>query len=349
MPEPPFRAALLAPTWLGDAVMSTALLPLAREISGRKVQVWARPGHRALFETHPAVASVLDYDPKGEHARLRGLVRWRRRLRGLPDPPDLVWLIPDSFSAALGAWFGGVRCRVGRRGQGRDWLLTRRLKLSGGRERHWIEQQAELTASAAPRGMAPADLVPRIEVGDDAAAAAAEILAERGLAPDDCCAFVAGATYGPAKRWPHFAELAECLPPSLTVLLVGTSADKPVLSPLGESLARVGRSFHDLSERMDLPTLAALLRALRFTVANDTGPMHLAAASGGRVLGLFASTSPAWTAPRGPQARFLTAGTDCSPCFRRDCPLPDTVCMAELGAERVLSALADWLPKAGSP
>jgi len=346
--EPPFRAALLAPSWLGDSVMATALPPLLAARCGGPVDVWARPVWAPLFEGAPGVDRVLVFDPKGAHRGPAGLWRWRRRVQMAGDPPAVAWILPDSLSSALAALAAGTRRRVGRPGDGRSGLLTDVARPAvAPRSRHWIAEQADLLRRGPGR---PADehgdLAPRVIVAPSAERTLEAKLEECGATARDSAVFVAGATYGPAKRWPGYAALGRSLPPDLTLLLVGSAAERDVLAPLARDLAAAGRSCHDLAGALTIPELAALLAAARFTVANDTGPMHLAAAVGGRVLGLFCSTSPAWTAPVGPRSRWLDAGADCAPCFRRRCPEHEARCLAAITPGRVLADLGDWLEEA---
>ena len=64
----------------------------------------------------------------------------------------------------------------------------------------------------------------------------------------------------------------------------------------------------------------------------------LAAALGTPTVGIFGSTSPAWTAPRGPRVRVVgPAGVDCSPCFRKTCPF-DRECLTGVETKAVIEA-----------
>ncbi|MBN2170775.1 MAG: glycosyltransferase family 9 protein [Candidatus Krumholzibacteriota bacterium] len=346
--DPPFRAALLAPSWLGDSVMATALPPLLAARCGGPVEVWARPAWAPLFQGAPDVDRVLIFDPKGAHHGGTGLRRWRRQAAAAGDPARAVWILPDSLSAALAAWAAGTPRRVGRAATGRSLLLTDPVRDDAPRrQRHWIAEQADLLRAGPGRTVdGPGDLSPRVAATAEASQALEKKLDEMGVSPYDCCVYVAGATYGPAKRWPGFAALGGLLPPGLTLLLVGAASERDTLAPLARDLVAAGRSCRVMAGALSIPELAALLRAARFTVANDTGPMHLAAAVGGRVLGLFCSTSPAWTAPVGPQARWLDAGAGCAPCFRRRCPEHEARCLAAIAPQRVLAALGDWLEAA---
>lgn len=102
----------------------------------------------------------------------------------------------------------------------------------------------------------------------------------------------------PGKRWPHFGALARALP------LPSVACGGPAEAALGAELARQG--VINLTGRTTLPQLAAIARRAAFAVGNDSGPTHLAAATGCPTLALFgAESEPSRCAPRGPDARFL--------------------------------------------
>ena len=339
LPEPPFRAALLTPAHLGDCVMSTALLAPLAGLSGQGVEVWCRPGHEPLFGGHPAVVAVRAVEPKGRHRGPVGLLRARRDLGGAARALDALWIVPDSLSTALLAAASGVRRRVGFGGQGRGALLTRNLGPPPGRERHWIDGRAGLLADGATSA---SGLQPAVHPTADATARARDRLQREDVPLDGFAVFVPGAVFGPAKRWTQFAELARVIPQELWVLVLGSAEEAALCRALTESLRAQGRRALALAGALDLGELSALLREARFVVSNDTGPMHLAAAVGGRVLGLFLSTSTQWTAPRGPSVRWLAADVPCRPCFNRVCPLPAMHCDTAVTPWDVRGALADW-------
>jgi heptosyltransferase-2 len=64
----------------------------------------------------------------------------------------------------------------------------------------------------------------------------------------------------------------------------------------------------------------ALLGGAAVVLANDSGSPHVAASAGAPVVVLFGSTSPQWTAPRGPLVDVVRFPVHCSPCFRKTCP-----------------------------
>ena len=152
-----------------------------------------------------------------------------------------------------------------------------------------------------------------------------------------------GAEYGPAKRWPvgHFTEAALQIVRDLPVLflLFGSAADQPLTRQIADALSSASAVKHsrviDLAGRTSLRELATGLSLCSVLLTNDTGPMHLAAAVGTRVIVPFGSTSPELTSPGLPGDKrniILRSDAPCSPCFRRDCPI-DLRCLTSIKPE----------------
>ena len=140
--------------------------------------------------------------------------------------------------------------------------------------------------------------------------------------------FCPGAEYGPAKRWPYFRELAGQLHAQIVIL--GSASDKADAEQIpGKNLA----GLTTLDEAIDLIAGATAV------VTNDSGLMHVAAATGTPQVALFGSSSPEHTPPLSPAARVLWLNVECSPCFERICPLGHFKCMNGLSVERVLQEL----------
>jgi ADP-heptose:LPS heptosyltransferase len=98
----------------------------------------------------------------------------------------------------------------------------------------------------------------------------------------------------------------------------------------------------NLAGRTTLGELARVLKGAAFAVTTDTGPMHLAAALGTRVVALFGPTAPWRTGPFGQGHEIIRLELECSPCFRRECPEPR--CLTELPVAMVTAACEKMLP-----
>jgi heptosyltransferase-2 len=140
----------------------------------------------------------------------------------------------------------------------------------------------------------------------------------------------AGAEYGPAKRWPYFAELAARF--EKPVVLLGSQNDVAAAEGVG-GRNLVGRTT--LDEAIDIIAGAELV------VSNDSGLMHVAAALGRPLVALFGSSSPEKTPPTPGRTRVLWLKPECSPCYQRECPLGHFRCMRELDVDTVLAAAAE--------
>ena len=202
---------------------------------------------------------------------------------------------------------------------------------------------------AAAFGARPEPLAPFVAVS------AADVLAVKAkfnLPEGLLIGLNAGAEYGPAKRWPaeHFIATAQQLRARLKCAFVifGGPADSELasriasaLAPPSEPRASATSVVSNLAGRTSLRELCAAMRACRVVLTNDTGPMHVAAAVGARVVGLFGSTSIELTGPGlpGDARNLLLRGTaPCAPCFLRECPV-DFRCMKDLTVERVSAAV----------
>lgn len=208
---------------------------------------------------------------------------------------------------------------------------------------HYLHLAAALGAKVVP-------LAPHIAVTEaEVVAVKAKFKLPEGL----LLGLNAGAEYGPAKRWPaeRFIATAKELRAWLgcSFVIFGGPADNALANEIATALdaaaaisgQRSAVSVTNLAARTSLRELCAALRACRVVLTNDTGPMHLAAAVGARVVALFGSTSPELTGPGlpGDTRHILLRGeAACSPCFLRECPV-DFRCMKSVSVEQVVAAV----------
>ena len=308
----PFRVLVRTPNWLGDAVMA---IPALRAIRA------GRPDVRLAVLTPPKLATLW----KGQSF----VDEVFTNLRAIPHGRfEVAILFPNSLRAAIEAWRLGIPRRFGYAGHHRRRLLTAVCPESF-RSKPEEHQVHDFLGLARWLGGAPESEIPRLEL---IAAPRDEKATTVVLHP--------GAAYGSAKRWlpERFVELVKRCP-DLRWQLIGNEAERAGNAALA---ATMGPAAEDLTGTIDLVQLAGVMASAGAVVCNDSGPMHLAAAAGARVVAIFGSTDPARTGPLGSGHRVLRAPVDCSPCFLRECPV-DLRCMKAVTVEAVERALREIL------
>lgn len=329
------RSLIVAPQWIGDAVMTE---PLLARLSARGEQLtvaalpWVAPVYRAMPQVHEVI------DLPFAHGRLDWAERKRiaAQLRGRFE---VAYVLPNSLKSALIPWLAGIPKRVGYQGEGRYVLLNRRLKSPAGRP--------PMVAFYSALAGEPVASNERPQLRFDEPVLRAATLAA-GVQTGAYWAFAPGAEYGPAKCWPaaHYAALAASLFAQYgqPVLLIGSGKEAALCE---EIAAAAPGACIVMAGKTALIDAMALIAAARGVVSNDSGLMHVAAAFGVPQAAVFGSTSPEHTPPLNPRARVLwlkeELQLECSPCFERTCRFGHYRCLTELSPMRVESALSQAL------
>jgi heptosyltransferase-2 len=348
---------ILAPNWLGDAVMALpAIADVRRAAPGATITVAARPAVAPLFALVPDVTDTIVLEHR---ASIGDVGSWRAIGAELANRHfDAALLLPNSIYSALVASRAGIPERWGYRSPFRSRLLTRAV--TRGSAMHQVEHYQQLVRGL---GFDNGSAEPRIHVPDEARAAGDRLLVDAGWdGKTPLVALAPGAAYGGAKRWApeSFGELAAALAADgVACVMIGSAADASTAADVGRAFrarhatdgARAfttdgARAFqasdddarlHDLVGRTTLPALAGVLTRCRALVTNDSGAMHLAAAAGIAVTAVFGPTNERATRPAGGAHVVVTHPVWCRPCMLRECPI-DHRCMRGVRVATVLDA-----------
>ena len=331
------RIIVRAPNWVGDAVLCTpALTALRYRNPASVISVLAVRRVSEVFLHNPCVDEIVTLPGR------KGLSYWLKALELRRKKYGLGILFPNSFSSALFFRLSGVPRVSGYRRDGRGFLLTDAIEVT---EELLGSHQVDYYLNLIGNDIGQRELV--WAVSEEEKGKAKAFLRENGVSGDDVLVGIgAGATFGPAKRWPpeYFAGLADELirKYSVRILLFGVSEEKGIASQICDSMRE--RPLN-LVGRTNLRQLGALLSMCRLLVSNDSGVMHVGAAVKTPLVAVFGSTDPGRTGPRGSRCRVIYKGLDCSPCFARRCPRGDYNCLQGVKMGDVLLAAEEALKK----
>jgi len=325
------KILIIAPSWVGDAVMAQPLLRRLRErypdaVIDAFAPAWVAPVLERMPEIRRVVINPLT------HGEFSLKLRWKlgRALR--LDHYDHAIILPNSLKSALIPFFAGIPLRTGFKGEMRFGLVNDLRHLDKQALPLMVERFAALAENPGAPLRRPVEN-PRLTADKDRVQTT---LAKLGLFPKKTViAFCVGAEYGPAKRWPapHFAELARMLVNAgHEIWLLGSHKDAEIGAEIERSSNGAARN---LCGQTELDEAIDLLAAASLAVVNDSGLMHIAAALNKPMIALFGSSSHGFTPPLSDLARIVSLNLPCSPCFKRVCPLGHFDCMMKLTPQRV--------------
>ncbi len=323
--------------WLGDACMCMPSLQVYRDLHpDAHIAVLSKPPLVPLWKMQPAVNEVLTLDP-GHW----GLLKTAGRLRMLNI--DTAFIFPNSWRSALVAFLGGIPRRIGAGPRIRFFLLTKSVVLP-----EQTETQHQQWEYAHILGLDTTRPLPE---------PALSLSPETSMMPPDeqtgttKVALIPGAARGRSKQWPasHFIQTARILLKSLPkcrFTIFGTLGETTICAQIAEALHGNALS---LAGKTTLPALAASLAECATVICNDSGGMHLAAASGTPVVAVYGITDPDKTGPLGPVHMCIRADTHSS---TRDIGRDDADAihaLESISPERVAAAVLQQLKKQSGP
>ena len=350
------RVLLIAPQWIGDAVMAQPLVALLAA-RGEEISALGLPGVAPVLRAMPGVSEVIE--APFAHGQLDFALRRRiaKPLRGAGF--QRAYILGNNLKSRLVPWLARIPQRIGYTGEARGLLLTDRVE---------ADESTRLRAVSEPMALSPVSCrVPRpqsqgrpdmrlhyaalakvdgasspvsipeptLHISPDEAEAARRRF---GL-PPRWIALCPGAEYGPAKQWPvaHYAALAiQAQQAGYAVAVLGAPRD----AAAGAEIAAQAPGSVNLCGATRLADAIALLASCSGAVSNDSGLMHVAAALQRPTVGVYGSTDPRHTPPAAHHSATLWLHLDCSPCFQRTCPLGHLGCLNHITPDAVWRELA---------
>jgi len=330
---------------LGDCVLMTPALQALKDAHPHlRLAVLVEAPFRDVFAGHPAVDELLvlarGRGPLGDIRRrlAMGLSLRRRRF-------DLVLNYHGGSTSAFLVRMAGAPWRAGyphyRSPRLYTHLAADPARHFGGRALHTVEYELALLAEL---GLPVPDPVPApfVPVPAEAAARVAERLAAAGLAPGGFVLVHPTATLA-TKQWPPdrfgaFIAQVRAAYPALGVALSAGPREAATLDAVAAAAGAALPRFADLS----VAELAALIDAAAFYVGCDSGPAHIAASLGKKMLLVWGSSNRTAWGPRSAAARVVQLPFPCNPCPGYTCAAFDRPrCILDITPGQVFAAFGE--------
>jgi lipopolysaccharide heptosyltransferase II len=328
------RVLIFNVNWLGDVLFSTAVIRNIRRNYPDSFIACVIPKRcYPVLEANPYLDEVIFFDERETHRSLSSRLRFVRMLR--KKKFDTVFLLHRSFSRAPLGRLAGIRQRIGYDSARRGFLLTRKIALPAVDSMHRIDYYLNIVEKA---GLKVHDRNTDFVVEDKDRKAVDEFLQAQGVNRADILVGINAGGNWDLKRWPpgYWSELADKTVDEFWAKVIITGG------PLDVELAgriRSGMKHEAIiaCNVFNLKQLGALCGKLDLFITADTGPMHIANASGAKkIIAIFGPTSIDITGPR-PADNTVALQKDVGcriPCYKLECR--DNKCMRAILPDEVL-------------
>jgi heptosyltransferase-2 len=330
------KILILGPAWVGDMVLAQSLFKTLKAnnpncIIDVAAPAWTLP----LLERMPEVSGKIALPFKHKQLAFFERIKFGKTLKIQGYTQAII--LTNSFKSALLPWAAGIKQRTSYLGEMRYGLINDIRALDKTKLKKTVERFVNL-------GLAKDHNLP-ITIPNPAMlsnpANALATLNKLGLTKPETkvLGLCPGAEYGEAKRWPaqYYAEVANvAINKGWQVWLFGSDKDIPVTTTINQLTQNRCVDFGGktkLGEAIDLMSLCDTI------ISNDSGLMHIAAALDKKLIAIYGSSDPHHTPPMHPDAVIEYLNLNCSPCFKRECPLGHLNCLKQLSPTAIIKSI----------
>ncbi len=334
--DPQARILITRADRIGDFVLSTPVLKAVRE---KYPKAWIACltflENKDLITGNPYINEVILYDKKGSERGWLGNFFFAKKLARKRF--DLAIHLHATNRMHWITKIAKIPVRIGWTRKAADLLTHGFEDVKRKGEKHEAQYNFDLLA---PLGIqCPDKLETHFPVQENARISLLKLLEHHGISEHKPWIVLSPGASCPSKRWPaeRFAYLAEKISRDISaeIIIIGSNED----SQRVERMKRAAETpLCDLTGKLSLAMLGALLEKSSLLVSNDSGPVHIADAVGTPVLSIFGrkqpGLSPARWKPLGENSSFIWKDAGCDPCLAHDCQI-NFLCLDIISEEEV--------------
>tara|TARA_A100000164_G_scaffold103210_1_gene90542 strand:- start:1430 stop:2422 length:993 start_codon:yes stop_codon:yes gene_type:complete len=327
----PTQKLLIIPqNWLGDIVMSQTLLKKIKSNNPKtSIDILVNSSLKNLVERMPEINKVIILDCNHRELGLFKRLRLAKEIKKSSYDRSIV--LSRSLKSSLIPYFAKIPIRTGELGELR-YLLINDLKEFSKESRRktasryismYSDNNEELSENYYPSLDSNSENIKNLSEKYDLKKDKKVII------------FAPGAAFGPSKMWPvnKFRELGKKLNNDFKILILGSNNEKSI----GNDIV-TNKNMVNLCGKTSIADAVDLMHISKFCVSNDSGLMHLAAATNTKSISIYGSTSPDFTPPLTKNKDIHYKGMSCSPCFEKKCKYGHYNCLVDIHSDDVFKS-----------
>ena len=323
------KLLIIPQNWLGDIVMSQTLLKRVKlENPDTKIDILVNSTFKSLVERMPEINKAIIFDCKHKELGFSKRLSLAKKIKGNYDQSIVL---SRSIKSALIPYLARIPIRTGELGESRYILINDLRKFTKDNRRKTAFRYASMFTKK--EEVLDEKYYPSLKSDPEKIKilfSKYKIDLEKKI-----IIFAPGAAFGPSKMWPveKFKELGEKLNKDFFILVLGSKSEKSI----GDKIV-TNKNVINLCGETSITDAIDLMHISEFCVSNDSGLMHLAAATNTKSISIYGATSPELTPPLTSNKQIHYRGLPCSPCFEKICKYGHYNCLVEIQANDVFKS-----------
>ncbi|MEC9205980.1 MAG: lipopolysaccharide heptosyltransferase II [Pseudomonadota bacterium] len=330
------KVLIIAPSWIGDLIIAHSLFKeLKLKDKNVIIDLVIRSYLKPIADMMPEINKkhILDIP----HGSLGLLDRYYLSRKIKLEKYNQAFILTNSFKAAIIPWLAKIPIRVGYVGEMRYGVINK-IHKEKRFEKSMVNRFLKLNESIYQESIAP-----KLSLNKEKLQ---KIINKFGIEKNNkIIVLCPEAEYGEAKRWPieKWCELAITFSKkNYKVYFLGKH--EHTKSYINKKIIK-SPNIISLITKTSVEEAIYLLASSNLVVTNDSGLMHVAASVGTKIVAIFGSSSPQYTAPllKERDHKIMYSNLSCSPCFKRTCPLKHLNCLTSISSEEVATKASHLL------
>jgi lipopolysaccharide heptosyltransferase II len=325
---------------VGDAVLSIpAFRAIKENLPKSQVTVFADAYIKDILEEIPYIDAVVPYSKRSTFLKKAKSVR-KLSYNSFDLAVDLT--CDYTFEGALWSWLSGAKYRVGYNIWKRGFLFNLPLQ----HEKGPVHATDEISYIVKSIRLDTKDKILKIKPSKDAKDSVQKFLRKKGVKDRGLVIGIHPGGYYPTQRWlsERFAEVADYATEkhSAHVVLMGGSEEEKIIQQIKTHRTHPSIVFFN----QPLGDLLALIQSCSLLICNNSGPLHMAAASGTPTVSTMGPTIPERWWPQGEDHMVLRKDLPCMPCNEGRCRIKTLDCMKLITVKDMIEAVDIQISKA---